>query len=183
MKVFNDYKTVRQFINSGDVVLLKGAPKSLVSKVIMWATNSQYTHVGIAFWMHDNTSPEHQSNRLMFVEAMPEGRRIVNLSFYDDRDFDVYEGCLSWDDISEDAIGGVGLIKYGMIDAFYTGLREKMHNLFRITLPKFNFEGETCSEFVGRIERCDECEISPQVLYEQIVKHKKELKVSHVIVK
>jgi hypothetical protein len=63
------YKEVRSQIKDGDILLYRG--KSLESRIIMLATQSRYSHAGIAVWWN---------NRLMVMEAIGKGVVVRPLS-------------------------------------------------------------------------------------------------------
>jgi hypothetical protein len=155
------YEASRNQFKSGDIVFVRGT-KSILHRLIMFLTSSRYVHVGIVFWIQtDDTSPK----RLMIVEAQGRtNRRIVNLSFYDNRDLDVFSTITSWDQMQDTALEKIGIEKYGWITAIYVGIREFALKYFNIRLPKSNFPGEICSEFVARVVGILPAEISPGTL-------------------
>jgi len=159
------YESARDQIKNGDIIFVHGI-KSIVDRAIMFFTRSSYVHVGIAFWiMTDETS----SKRLMIVEAQGgTKRRIINLSYYRQYGFDVVNSPISWNEIQNMALEQIGIEKYSMVTAFYVGLREFLLRRFNIKLPKSNFPGEICSEFVARLEKLTPTEISPEMLFENL---------------
>ncbi len=87
------YEQYRDIAQDGDIIFIRGVKNSFVQSVIMFFTDSPYSHVGIAFWAIINDSP-----RLMIVEAQGgSNRRIINLSFYNDGTLiDVIKAPMSW---------------------------------------------------------------------------------------
>lgn len=168
--IFIDYNEFRKVISNGDIILIRGKKNkfNLIQRLIMWATNSHYIHTGIAFWMYVG---EKKTPRLMIVEAQAGSkRRILNLSYYSNNDIDVYTSPKQWDEISEKALDFVGLQPYGYFDALWVGIREKFQTMFNWNIPKINFKGETCSEFVARMVGIEVPIVSPQTLTEELLK-------------
>lgn len=64
-----DYKTERDTINDGDVLLFQGT--GLFSRLIRWVTRSKYSHSGLAIWWND---------RLMVLESTTPEVRVMPLS-------------------------------------------------------------------------------------------------------
>ncbi len=160
------YQTARSQIQNGDVVFFDGV-KNLVDRLIMFFTSSKYVHVGIAFWMEtDVTSPK----RLMIVEAQGgTNRRVINFSFYQNRNFDVFTSPISWDEMQDAAMEKIGTEKYGWITAVYVGLHDFLLKQYNIKIPKSNLPGEICSEFVARVLKMTPTEVSPQLLSETLL--------------
>lgn len=168
MDNFENYEDFREHINSGDVVFVLGSKTEFrpIQRLIMWATNSQYTHVGVAFWaqMDGGDTP-----RLMIVESQGGStRRILNLSYYKDEDMHVVAGPLGWSEVSGTALERLGEAEYGYLDALWVGIREYIQVVSNMNLPKFNFRGETCSELVARMFKLRQVVVSPQTLFEEL---------------
>ena len=118
----------------------------------------------LLFGLHLKDSP-----RLMIVEAQGRTvRRILNMSYYKEVDFDVYSAPLDWTSVCDSALQGVGTEKYGYIDALWVGVREKMSVMFNMKLPHFKFSGQICSEFVASLYRINPSEVSPQGLVNEL---------------
>lgn len=182
-KTFYSYQEFRNFVNDGDIILIRGEKDKfkIIQRLIMWATNSHYIHVGIAFWMYVG---ENRTPRLMIVEAqMGNKRRILNLSYYSVNDIDVYTSPKQWREISEDALDFVGLQPYGYFDALWVGIREKFQTWFNWNLPRLNFKGETCSEFVARMVGIKTPIVSPQTLTEELLEQGCHLKCQYRVLK
>lgn len=155
------YDEARNNICDGDLIFFHGH-HTLVSKAIQFFTRGVYTHVGIAFWI-DICGRK----RLMVVEAQGgTNRRILNLSYYEKREFDVISGLQKWENISEDALNSLGQVKYSWIDAVYVGLKEFVKPV--IELPDRNFSGQICSEFVAELQGIEMKSYSPTSLYNTI---------------
>ena len=161
------YDEARQVIKSGDIIFVKGRPHDIIEKVIMKATRSKFSHVCVAFWVNECNG---DFSRLLVVEAQGNtSRRITNLSFYADRDLVVVKAPKQWNDVRELALDKVSRASYGYIDALWVGTREWSQRVLRLNLPKFDFEGETCSEFVARLYDMDDVVVSPQKLYSNLI--------------
>ena len=168
------YEEGRKLIKNGDVVFIRGK-KNPVATAIRFFTRSKYSHVGIAFWATISGK-----KRLMMVEAQGGNkRRIVNMSYYYGVNLDIIAAPKKWTEISEKALLSLGQIKYGWLEAIYVGLREFLLNYLGIKLPRKNFAGEICSEYVANILELPKKHISPQKLFEQIVErgHKQRLNI------
>lgn len=160
------YEEARPYIEDGDIVFIHGSWKHPISALIMWFTKSHFSHVCIAFKMTTGGT-----DRLMCVEAQGSTRRrILNLSFYDDRLVTVIKAPKLWNDIQDKALNRVGIAKYNFIAAAYVGVREYMLKTVNVHLPSLNMRYEICSEFVADVLGLPETEISPQVLYEELLK-------------
>lgn len=162
------YDEARQMIKSGDIIFVKGRPQDVVEKVIMKATRSKFSHVCVAFWVNECNS---EFSRLLVVEAQGNtSRRITNLSFYADRELVVVKSPKPWSEVRELALDKVSRANYGYIDALWVGTREWSQRVLRLNLPKLDFEGETCSEFVARLYDMNEVIVSPQKLYSNLIR-------------
>lgn len=64
-----DYDTDRSQIKNGDVLMYRGG--NLESRIVRWATRSNYSHAGLAAWWN---------NRLMVMEAVGKGVIVTPLS-------------------------------------------------------------------------------------------------------
>lgn len=172
-----DYSEIRNKIVSGDIVFIKGNKNSLVDRLIMFFTRSKYSHVGIAFWLYDTAL---KKDRLMIVEAQIFNRlRIVNMSFYKGEKIDIVSSPLPWNKMGDIAFKRLGEVKYGWFDAAYVGIREWLlaHNI--CSLPKKNIDsGEICSEFVARVLNFKDRNLSPQKLFESLMKMGQKIKAS-----
>lgn len=155
----------REHIMDGDIVFIKNR-RGPLSSLIHVFTRSVYSHVGIAFWMKTGNV-----RRLMMVEAQGgTSRRIVNLSKYAGDDLDVIEAPQEWDSVVNTALKKLSEVPYGYFEALYVGIVEFAQQYWNITLPRKNFDGEICSEFVARVYDLPEKHISPQGLFEQLAK-------------
>lgn len=160
------YQEARPYIEDGDIVFIHGSWKRPIQALIMLFTASKFSHVCIAFKIHTGTE-----ERLMCVEAQGKTRRrILNLSFYDDKKVTVVKAPREWKDIQAVALERIGKAKYSTIAAVYVGVRELMFRALNIRLPPLNLPHEICSEFVASVVGLKETEISPQVLYEELMK-------------
>ena len=160
------YEEARPYIEDGDIVFIHGSWKRPVQALIMMFTASNFSHVCIAFKMRTGTE-----ERLMCVESQgTTRRRIVNLSFYDKRMVTVIKAPKAWEEIQGPALERIGKAKYSMFAAAYIGTRELIYRAFNLRLPSLNLSHEICSEFVASVLGLEETEISPQVLYEELMK-------------
>lgn len=157
------YEAARNRIRNGDIVFIKDR-MGFLGSIIRFLTRSRYSHVGIAFWMDSGGV-----SRLMMVEAQGgTNRRIVNLSKYRGINLDVVEAPEDWNIVAEIALAQLSEVPYGYIEAAYVGVVEAMQKYFNITLPRKNFYGEICSEFVARVYNLPEEHVSPQGLMDQL---------------
>ena len=76
-----DYDESRSQIKNGDVLMYRG--RTLESKIIRWATNSPYSHAGLAAWWN---------NRLMVLEAVGKGVVVTPIS----QNVRSYRGRVEW---------------------------------------------------------------------------------------
>lgn len=160
------YEEARPYIEDGDIVFIHGSWRRPLNALIMWFTKSHFTHVCIAFKMNTGGI-----DRLMCVEAQGSTRRrILNLSFYNNRLVTVIKAPRPWTEIQDNALSRVGVAKYNFISATYVGVREYMLKTFNVHMPSLNLQHEICSEFVADVLNFPKTEISPQVLYEELLK-------------
>jgi hypothetical protein len=161
---FYHYQHIRDDIEDGDIVFVKGSWKKLTHALIMLFTHSNLYHVGIAFWMQSATG-----RRLFMLEAHGKStRRIINLGFYEKYEMLVVKAPKPWETIEENALMKLGNVKYGYIEAFYIGLRDACMNWFGIKLPSWNLPAEVCSSLVARLYGMKDPIVSPQKLYENL---------------
>lgn len=162
---FSSYDEVRDVIQDGDIVFIKGSWRSIPQSLIMFFTKSDIYHVGVAFWMNTNSG-----RRLMLVEASGKSqRRIVNLGYYANYKMCVLSSPVKWEDIEDQAFMKIGYEKYGFIEAAYIGLRETMFRLFKLKLPATDLPFEVCSSFVAKLIGMGDYIISPQALYDRLL--------------
>ena len=159
---YDEYRAIAQ---DGDIIFLRGAKRSPIQALIMFATGSLYCHVAIAFWVEINGQ-----KRLMVVESQGNTRRrILSASYYRDRKMDIVRAVKPWTAIADDALSQVGIARYGYLDAIWVGIREFAWNKFHLRLPYLNeSRGEICSEFVARMEGIEPVSISPGALYKTL---------------
>lgn len=166
------YVEARSLINDGDVVFIRNK-NTIVAKAIRFFTKSKYSHVGFAFWIETAGR-----KRLMMVEAQGKAnRRVVNMSFYAGVELDVIAAPRDWCEIGNVALGRLGQVEYSWLEAAYVGIREFLLKYFQIEIPRKDFPGEICSEYIARILKLPEKHISPQLLWEQLIKLKCEEKL------
>ena len=160
-----NYDQARSMISDGDLVFVRGSWSKPLQSLIMWFTNSEYSHVGICFWITINNK-----QRLMIIEAQGgTTRRILNLSFYQGHNMDLMKAPKPWIDYADDITSKIGLIPYGWLDAIYSGLREKIQKY--IYLPPKNLDsGEICSEMIAKALKLPITELSPQGLFDELKK-------------
>lgn len=158
------YEGARDRIRNGDIIFVRGS--DWASKIIRFVTNSPYSHVGIAFWVNIAGT-----NRLMIAEAHALARRrILNLSFYSTEELDIVQGPLYWEEIANDVTSRLGQIQYGWLEATYVGFKSVVRRLFNIDLGNRDFSGEICSEFVAKMYKLTNTNVSPQRLFDNLVK-------------
>lgn len=156
------YEDIRNQIKSGDLVFFHDT-NTLTSKVVRFFTKGPYTHCGIAFWVEVCGK-----KRLMIAEAQGgTKRRILNLSYYCDRDFDVITSLRNWEDICDDALSNLGRVQYSWMEAAYVGVREFIKKY--IELPHKDFDGQICSEYIADLQGLDKLNFSPSSLYTTLI--------------
>lgn len=161
------YSDIRNLISSGDIIFLK--TNTLAGKIIRFFTNSPYTHVCMAFWIHSNSSV----SRLLVVEAQGgTRRRIINLSDYIKYDWTIINNLGDWSSQEPEALDKLGNVSYGWINASYFGIRQFLLKTLRIKLPRKSFSGEICSEFVANILKLEESRVTPSELFDVLTKEK-----------
>jgi len=168
------YEEARSHIQDGDIVFIHNK-NTIPAKIVRTFTRSEYSHVGFAFWVEAAGK-----RRLMMVEAQGSARRrIVNMSFYREVEMDVLSAKEDWNQIGSLALSKLGLVKYGWGEAAYVGLRETLLKVFNVRIPRKDFPGEICSEYVARNLKLKDIHISPQLLWEQMltVGYKERLKI------
>jgi hypothetical protein len=162
------YDQASQVIENGDIVLFQGnfSFKHPIDSIIMLVTGSPFVHCNIAFWTEIGGE-----RRLLAVEAQGgTDRRIINESFYVDKNMVVFKGIKDWNSIDSDALSKIASQKYSYITAVYAGMRDFSMRVFGIRLPKFSHPGEICSEFVARLQGLSDTDISPGDLYKALLK-------------
>lgn len=174
MKQFKSYSEARNSINDGDIVFIRNR-QTLVSAVIRFFIRSKYSHAGFAFWAIIG-----EQKRLMIAEAQGGAhRRILNMSFYQADELDIIQAPKPWTSIVESALTKLGQVEYGWIEAYYVGIREFLLKYLNIKIPAINLPGEICSEYIADNLGLEERHISPQLLWENLLKigHKHIIKV------
>lgn len=159
------YHLARLHVQNGDIIFICNKGTRL-HRLITYFTKSHHIHVGIAFWINVAGT-----DHLMISEANGGAqRRIVNLSHYKDHDMEILTSQHEWDDISKHVLGYLGQVQYNWIEAAYIGINELFEHLFSTSLPKIEFPGEICSEFVANCLGLKRNYLSPAKLYEYMVK-------------
>jgi len=162
------YDQARNIIQDGDVVFFQGiySWKHPIDSLIMFVTGSPFVHCNIAFWVEVGGQ-----KRLMAVEAQgATKRRIVNESFYNDKNMVVIAAPVAWDTIANAALEKVAVTKYGYLAAIYAGIRDLSVRTLGVRLPNTNPPGEICSEFVAKLVGLEDADISPGDLYFLLLK-------------
>jgi len=158
------YQEQRSNIQDGDIVFIH-KKHTIVSYLIATITRSQFTHVGIAFWMRVQGTTQ---RRLMIAEAQRlTKRRIINMSYYSERKMTIVASPKDWIGYSDEALAHLGQINYSWLDVFYIGFREFFSKW--IDIKHRNFSGEICSEYVAKLMGLDEISVSPQLLYTKLI--------------
>lgn len=153
-------------VNNGDIMFVDSWDHPL-PRLIQFFTKSRFSHVGILFWV---TIPGGQK-RLMIVEAQGGTTlRVQDFDFYRDRPLAIVESPKDWTSYESTALAQIGDVKYSYVEALYAGLRDFCLNHLRLTLPKKNFSGEICSEFVARCLGLDSADVSPQDVFVELNK-------------
>lgn len=161
------YEEARPLIQDGDIVFIHGSWRKPIQALIMWVTGSTFSHVCLAFKVQTGGV-----ERLMCVEAQGmTKRRILNLSFYDNRYVTVLAAPRDWSEIQDSALEKVGKAKYSMLTTVYVGVRELLHRLIDVKLPSLDLPHEICSEFIAKVVGLKDTDVSPQALYEDLLSY------------
>lgn len=162
---FYNFEDIKDQIEDGDIIFIKGKWNSIPQSLIMLSTRSKIYHVGIAFWM--NTPND---KHLMIVEATGKSaRRIVNLRYYEHCKISVIKAVVPWKEMEHAALEKIGLEGYGFVEAAYIGIRETFFRWFGVKLPFVDLPLEVCSSFVARLLKFQDYVISPQKLYDRLL--------------
>ena len=155
------YETVRAIAKDGDIIFLHVNEEDFLSRVTSWFTKSPYTHAAFVFSFKE---------RLMVVESTTHGgQRIVNASIYADRKLDLVPAIRPWEEIEEDALSKIGMVKYGWFSAIWLGLRDfcSVHFDWKLPPDKKN-RNKACSEFVAEKLGLEDVDLSPRMLYNEL---------------
>lgn len=156
-----NYDQLRATAQDGDIVFFHINKKDWMSRLTGLVTQSPFSHAAFLFWY---------KQRLMIVESTThQGSRIVTMSTYSDREFELVPAPQPWSEIEDAALKQSGRATYGWLSAIYIGLREWMFTHAHIKLPpdKTN-RNLACSEFVAETLGWTDPDISPGYLYDQL---------------
>lgn len=158
------HEEVYSQINNGDIMFVANFNHPL-ARVIQFATRSPYSHIAILFWV---TVPG-GDKRLMVIEAQGgTTRRVQDFDFYCKRPLQIVAAPKDWMSYESTALEYIGEEKYGYFEAFYSGLRDFCYTYFGISLPKKDFKGEICSEFVARCLGLNSINVTPQDVFTEL---------------
>jgi hypothetical protein len=151
-------------INNGDLMFVSNF-NHISARIIQFVTRSSYSHVGILFWI---VTP-YGNKRLMVAEAQGgTPLRVQDFDFYCRRPLHIVAAPKDFITYENVALTGIGQIKYGYLDALYTGVRDFFFNYLNIKLPQKDFHGEICSEYVARVLQMPSTDLSPQDLFNEL---------------
>lgn len=160
------YAQGRDLVQDGDILFIAHKKGIIIPQLIEFSTKSIFSHVAIAFWIETAGV-----KRLLAVQAQGGNKRfIMNASELDKCQLYVVTPPKSWATIAPSALSKLDKVPYGYFEALYVGFREFLMTRFNWTLPEKDFTGQICSEFVACIEGCSDVYISPQVLFEELMK-------------
>ena len=158
------HEQVYSQINNGDIMFVANF-NHLVARLIQFATRSPYSHVAILFWV---TTPG-GAKRLMVVEAQGGTTlRVQDFDFYSDRPLQIVAAPKDFSSYESVALAHIGEIKYGYIEALYSGVRDFFFDYLNIKLPQKTFKGEICSEFVARVLGLTSTDVTPQDVFNEL---------------
>lgn len=164
------YEEARDLIQDGDIVFIHGTWRKPLQALVMFFTHSKFSHVCMAFKVNTGVT-----ERVMCVEAQGfTKRRILNLSYYGDREVTVLAAPVPWYQIEDRALAKVGIAQYSILGAIYVGIRDYVLKCANISLPTLDIPHEICSEFIAKMVGLEKTEISPQTLYEELLKQTEE---------
>ena len=149
-------------VQPGDVLFFSAKPwyKDPAAFIIKLVTNSNFVHVGFAYWIDED----------LFVIESQYGidRTITNGEKYRDRDITAVTPLVEWKEHESEIIKTIDLMPYGYADLILVGLRALLGKI-GIKAQFKNYEGEICSEFVARFNDIQPCNISPTELYDAMI--------------
>ena len=156
-----NYEQLRSQAQDGDIVFFHTNPRDWMSRLTGLVTRSRFSHAAFVFWYRD---------RLMIVESTThQGSRIVTMSTYADREFELIKAPLLWSSIEDQALKQSGRASYGWWSAIYIGIREWLFTHAHIKLPPDRDNRNlACSEFVALTLGLEDPDISPGNLYNQL---------------
>lgn len=160
------YAEGRDLIEDGDIIFVARKKGIILPALIKFSTKSIFTHCAIAFWLETNGV-----RRLMAVQQQGGYKRfIMNLSALDKCQLYVVSPTKTWKDVTTTALAKINKVSYGYLEALYVGVREFLMTRFNIRIKERHFTGEICSEFVAEVLQCTDVYISPQILFEELMK-------------
>lgn len=160
------YEQGRDLIKDGDVLFVANKRGIVLPFLIRWSTKSIFSHTAIAFWINTVAGP-----RLMAVQAQGGNKRFIqNVSALDKCEIHVVSSPAAWAQVAPKALVKLDKVPYGWFEALYVGTREFLMTRFNIKLKERDFTGEICSEFNARVLGLSDVNVSPQGLYEELLK-------------
>lgn len=160
------YEQGRKLVQDGDILFVANKKGIILPFLIRWSTKSLFSHTAIAFWI-DTVA----GKRLMAVQAQGGDKRFIqNVSALDKCDLYVVSSPKTWAEVAPQALVKLDKVKYNYFEALYIGIREFFMTRFNWKLPEKSFTGEICSEFNARVLGLSDVYVSPQGLYEELIK-------------
>lgn len=158
------HEEVYSQINNGDVMFVANF-NHIISRLIQFATRSPYSHVAILFWVQIPGGDK----RLMVIESQGgTTRRVQDFDFYCNYPLQIVAAPKDWMSYEATALEYIGQVNYGYFEAFYSGLRDFFFKYLGIKLPKKDFKGEICSEFVARCLGLPSEDVTPQDVFTEL---------------
>ena len=166
------YSEAVQQIKSGDIISFFTSHEEsfihrLVAMAILYFTGSRVYHTGIAMWMTTDTG----KRRLMLVEAIGTGRRLLNLAHFKSRQMEIHHVPTELNSFNIEffLLENIGKQRYGFWNLIAISLREFFG------LPVRETKGQVCSQLAalawqaGGMKFNETC-ISPGKLRNELIK-------------
>lgn len=161
------YEQGRSLVENGDIVFIANK-RGILPQLIRFVTRSNFSHAAIAFWVDTAAG-----KRLMTVQTQTNNKRFVmNLNAMDNCDLYIITSPTPWEEVAPLALSKLDKVPYSYMEALSVGLHEFLVKYFNVVIKQHNhnFSGEICSEFIARVLNLDNVHVSPQGLYEQLIK-------------
>lgn len=166
------YRESLSHINSGDIInFFTSHEESLFHRIItvfiLFFTGSPIYHTGVAMWVTSDTG----KRRLMVIEAVGTGRRMLDLSHFSDKKMEVHSmpSNLKAQSVEDFLLEKVGKQRYGFWNLIAISLRE----FFGIKAK--DTKGQVCSQLAALSWEAggmqfEETSISPGKLRNELIK-------------
>lgn len=165
-----NYNEARLLIKSGDIINFFTSHEEswyhrIVTLFVLYFTGSPIYHSGVAIWM----TSEHGERRLMLVEAIGIGRRIIDLSHFKTHKMEVH--CAP-DWLNKSVMEEFALLDLGKGYGFWNLIAISLREFFGIKAK--DTRGQVCSQFAAMTWEAggmqfDSTSISPGKLRNELI--------------